>query len=163
MTFYVTSLDVVRPISWLAHADYKYTKITITVLHIPESTDAQPPFAEWVVQPWWKGKYPSATLDWVLAVPNLIHTYIHCELLCLTPILVSEDFKWSSVATVCPPWERHCFKDGSYNHYRSSTMVAPWPTVIAPKFKALGKAREFLPGKPKVAPCSCTHPRRMEG
>ena len=43
---------VVRPISWWAHAGYKYTKITITVLRIPESTDAQPPFAEWVVQPW---------------------------------------------------------------------------------------------------------------
>ena len=28
----------------------------ITVLHIPESTDARSPFAEWVVQPGWKGK-----------------------------------------------------------------------------------------------------------
>ena len=56
LTFYVASLDVVRPISWSAHADYKYTKITITVLCVPESTDARPPFAEWVVQPWWKGK-----------------------------------------------------------------------------------------------------------
>ena len=49
-----------------------------------------------------------------------MHTYIHTyiasvsELLCLTPILVSEDFEGSSVATVCLPWERHCFKDGSY-------------------------------------------------
>ena len=40
MTFYVASLDVVRPISRSAHAEYKYAKITITVLHVPESTDA---------------------------------------------------------------------------------------------------------------------------
>ena len=46
MTFYVALLDVVRPISWSAHAEYKQTKITITVLCVPESTDAQPPFAE---------------------------------------------------------------------------------------------------------------------
>ena len=26
MAFYVASLDVVRPISWSSHADYKYTK-----------------------------------------------------------------------------------------------------------------------------------------
>ena len=76
MTFYVASLDVVRPISCSAYADYVITKITITVLHIPESTDAQPPFAEWVVQPWWRGKYLPAALKWVLAVPNLIHTYM---------------------------------------------------------------------------------------
>ena len=56
------------------------------------------------------------------------------ELLCFTPILVSEDFEGSSVATVCPPWERHCFKDGSYDHYQSTIVVAPWPTAIAPKF-----------------------------
>ena len=30
-----------------------------TVLRVPESTDARPPFAEWVVQPWWKGKVPT--------------------------------------------------------------------------------------------------------
>ena len=41
------------------------------------------------------------------------------------------------------PWERHCFKDGSYDRYQSTTIVAPWPAAIAPKFKALGKAREF--------------------
>ena len=46
---------------------------------------------------------------------------------------------------MCPSWERHCFKDGSYDHYQSSTVVATWPTAIAPKFKALGKAREFPP------------------
>ena len=27
------------------HADYKYNEITITVLRIPESADARPPFA----------------------------------------------------------------------------------------------------------------------
>ena len=48
-----------RPISWLSHADYKSTEITITVLCVPQSTDARPPFAEWVVQPWWKGKVPT--------------------------------------------------------------------------------------------------------
>ena len=32
------------------------------------------------------------------------------------------------------PWERHCFKDGSYDHYQNTTVVAPWPAVIAPKF-----------------------------
>ena len=74
-----------------------------------------------------------------------IHTYIASvsELLCLTPILVSEDFEGSSVATVCLPWERHCFKDGSYDRYQSTNVVAPWPASIAPKFKALGKAQEF--------------------
>ena len=80
-----------------------------------------------------------------------------------TPILVSEDFEGSFVATVCPSWERHCFKDGSYDHYQSTTVVAPWPAAIAPKFKALGKAQEFPSGKPKVPPCSCTYPGRMEG
>ena len=64
------------------------------------------------------------------------------ELLCLIPILVSENVKGNIVATVCP-WERHCFKDSSHNHYQSSTVVAPWPAVIAPKFKAVGKAWEF--------------------
>ena len=39
----------------------------------------------------------------------------------------------SSVATVCPP-ERDCFKDGSYDRYQSTTVVAPWPAAIAPKF-----------------------------
>ena len=31
----------------------------ITVLRIPERTDDRPQFAEWVVQPWWKGKVPT--------------------------------------------------------------------------------------------------------
>ena len=74
------------------------------------------------------------------------------KLLCLIPILVSEDVEGSSVATVCPPWKRHCFKDGSYDRYQSSTIVAPWPTTIASKFKSLGKGRELPPGKPKVLP-----------
>ena len=66
-----------------------------------------------------------------------IHTYIHTyivnlsELLCLIPILVG-----SSVATVCPPERDTAFKDGSYDRYQSTTVVAlyPWPAVIAPKF-----------------------------
>ena len=60
------------------------------------------------------------------------------------------------------PWERHCFKDGSYDRYQSSTVIAAWPPAIAPKFKALGKAQEFPPGKPKVPPYSCTYPGRMK-
>ena len=32
------------------------------------------------------------------------------------------------------PWERHCFKDGSYDRYQRTTVVAPWPAAIAPKF-----------------------------
>ena len=59
------------------------------------------------------------------------------------------------------PWERHCFKDGSYDRYQSTTVVAPWPAAIAPKFfKALGKAWEFPPGKPKVPPLLMYLPRK---
>ena len=109
-------------------------------------------------------KYPPTALNWVFAVLNFIHTYIHTyiasvsELLCLTPILVSEDFEGSSVATLCLPWERHCFKDGSYDCYQSTTVVAPLPAEIAPKFKALGKAWEFPPGKSKAPLCSIPTP-----
>ena len=35
---------------------------------------------------------------------------------------------------------------------RITTLVAPWPAAIAPKFKAFGKVQEFPPGKPKVPP-----------
>ena len=53
-----------------------------------------------------------------------------------------------------PVKERHCFKDGSYDRYQSTTVVAPWPAAIAPKFKALGKAQEFPPGKPNAPPAN---------
>ena len=76
LIFHVATLNVVSPILWSFHADYKYTKITIVVLCVPEYTDGRPPFAEWVVQPWWKDKIPPAALNWVLAVSNLIHTGI---------------------------------------------------------------------------------------
>ena len=37
-------------------------------------------------------------------------------------------------------------------------MAAPWPAAIAPKFKALGKAWAFPPGKPKFPPAHVPAP-----
>ena len=93
-------------------------------------------------------------------INTYIHTYIASisKLLCLTPILVSEDFDGSSVATVCLPWERHCFKEGSYDRYQSTPVVAPWPAVIAPKFKAFGKAWEFPLASLKFPPAHVPTP-----
>ena len=58
-----------------SHADYKYTKITITVLCVPESTDARPPLLNGLFSHSGRENYPPAALDCVLVVPNLIYMY----------------------------------------------------------------------------------------
>ena len=75
MTFYIASIDVVRPISWSAHAEYKYTEkqslfCTFLKAQMPDHHLLSGLFSHGG-----REKYPPAALNWVLAVPNLIHTY----------------------------------------------------------------------------------------